>query len=47
MLKKTAKGWYVYSKDGKKKLGGPYLSRAKAVKRLGEIEYFVQEGESK
>lgn len=40
--KKIKKGdkWYVYSEDGKKKLGGPYDSEGEAEKRLGQVEYF-------
>ncbi len=33
-------GWFVYSEDGSKKLGGPYKTKEEADKRLGEIEYF-------
>lgn len=32
--------WYLYSKDGKKKLGGPYDSREQALKRLRQVEFF-------
>lgn len=32
--------WYVYSEDGKKRLGGPYESPAEARARLKQIEYF-------
>lgn len=32
--------YYVYSKDGTKKLGGPYDTRKEAEKRLGQIEAF-------
>ena len=46
---KTAKGYKVVSeskgKDGKRKnLGGPYKTRAAAVKRLGQVEYFKHNG---
>ncbi len=45
MIVKTAAGYVVKSeskgKDGKRKnLGGPYKTRAAAVKRLGQVEYF-------
>jgi phage gp29-like protein len=33
-------GWHVLSEDGGKHLGGPYKSRAQAVRRLRQIEYF-------
>jgi len=44
-IRKTSSGYVVYSehkgKQGKKKrLGGPYRSRAAAVKRLRQVEYF-------
>jgi len=32
--------WYCYSEDGKKRLSKGYGSKAEAMKRLGEIEYF-------
>ena len=38
MVRKKNGKWYVYSHKGKK-LGGPYASRAEAVKRLRQIEY--------
>lgn len=45
MIVKTNKGYVVKSEskgsDGKRKnLGGPYATRAAAVKRLGQVEYF-------
>jgi hypothetical protein len=40
MKVKKSDGWYVYSKDGAKKLGGPYKTEAEADKRLGQVEYF-------
>jgi hypothetical protein len=39
MIKKTGKGYTVYSKAGKK-LSKEYGSKAAAEKRLREIEYF-------
>ena len=39
MIRKTDKGYVVYSKEGKK-LAGPYKSREKAKDRLRQIEYF-------
>ena len=32
--------WYVYSDDGKKKLGGPYDTEAEADERLAQVEHF-------
>jgi hypothetical protein len=32
--------WFLYSKDGKKRLGGPYDSRGQALKRLRQVEFF-------
>lgn len=32
--------YFVYSEDGKKKLGGPYSSRKKALERLRQVEYY-------
>lgn len=40
MIKKQAKGYFVLSHDGKKKLGGPYKSKKDAEKRLRQVEYF-------
>lgn len=40
MIKRTSNGWYVYSQDGTKELGGPYHNKQDAVKRLAEVEYF-------
>lgn len=39
MIKKTDKGWCVYSERGKR-MGGPYKTKEQAKKRLGQIEYF-------
>lgn len=39
MIRKTPKGYVVKSESGKN-LGGPYKSRAAAVKRLQQVEYF-------
>lgn len=36
--------WIVYSEDGKKKLSKPYKTRAEAVKRMQQIEYFKHKG---
>lgn len=40
MIRKTKKGYVLYSKDGSKNLGGPYRSRAQAVKRERQVQYF-------
>ena len=45
MIRKTSKGWVLYSKstdkNGRhKKLGGPYKSREQAVKRERQVQYF-------
>ena len=39
MIKKTKQGYQVTSEKGKN-LGGPYKSKAKAKKRLQQVEYF-------
>lgn len=40
VIKKTAAGYLVLSHDGKKKLGGPYQTKAEALKRLRQVEFF-------
>ena len=40
IIRKSKKGWAVFSEDGKKKLSRWYSSRAQAVKRLQQIEQF-------
>lgn len=39
MIRKTPKGYVVYSEKGKR-LSRPYKSRAQAERRLRQIEYF-------
>ena len=39
MIVKRKAGWYVVSEKGKN-LGGPYKTRAEAVKRLRQVEHF-------
>lgn len=39
MIVKSGGGYGVESKKGKN-LGGPYKSKAQAVKRLKQVEYF-------
>lgn len=40
MIVKRKKGYYVISKKGHKNLGGPYKTRAEALKRLRQVEFF-------
>lgn len=40
MIVKLTKGYYVYSEDKSRRLGGPYETRAEAAKRLAEVDYF-------
>ena len=44
VIKHESDGWHLYSKDGKKHLGGPYDTRDEAVKREREVEYFKHKG---
>ncbi|HOM03521.1 MAG TPA: hypothetical protein PLH43_11965 [Acetivibrio sp.] len=39
MIKKTSKGYVVYSESGKR-LSKPYKTKEAAQKRLRQIEYF-------
>jgi len=39
MIRKTAQGYVVYSEKGKR-LSRPYKTKAEAVRRLRQIEYF-------
>lgn len=41
MIVKKNNKWYVYSENGKMKLGGPYDTKAEAQERLKEIEYYA------
>ena len=43
MIRKTPQGYKVLSHSGKN-LGGPYPTRAKAQKRLRQVEYFKRRG---
>lgn len=38
-IKKTD-GWYLYSKDGSRKLGGPYKTEEEVNKRERQVQYF-------
>jgi hypothetical protein len=40
MVKKVSGGYKVLSEDGKKSLGGPYKTKAEALKRLRQVEFF-------
>lgn len=40
MIVKKKDGYYVVSKGKRKNLGGPYKTRAAAVRRLQAVEYF-------
>jgi hypothetical protein len=42
MIKKVKGGYKVLSQDGKKNLGGPYKTKAEALKRLRQVEFFKQ-----
>ncbi len=40
MIVKRKNGYYVLSEKARKNLGGPYKTRAGAVKRLRQVEFF-------
>jgi hypothetical protein len=40
MIKKTAKGYVLYSKDGSRKLAGSYRTREEALKRERQVQFF-------
>jgi hypothetical protein len=40
LIKKTAKGFVLYSKDGSRRLGGPYRTREEALKRERQVQFF-------
>jgi len=40
MIVKRSKGYYVISEKTKRNLGGPYKTKAGALKRLRQVEYF-------
>lgn len=44
MIKKTGRGFQVKSESGKKNLSKPNLTKAQAVKRLRQVEYFKHKG---
>ena len=40
MIVKRKEGYFVLSEKTKRNLGGPYKTRAEAVRRLGKVEFF-------
>jgi hypothetical protein len=44
MVTKRKDGYYVLSEKTHKNLGGPYKTRAEAIKRLREVEFFKHQG---
>lgn len=40
MIIKRKDGYYVLAEKTRRNLGGPYLTREEAVKRLKQVEYF-------
>lgn len=40
ILQKEKAGWQVYSTNGKKHLGGPYKTKADAMERIAQVEFF-------
>ncbi len=40
MIRKTPKGYVLLSKTTRKKLGGPYKTRAQALKRERQVQFF-------
>jgi hypothetical protein len=40
MIKKTARGYVLYSQDGSRKLGGPYKTREEALRRERQVQLF-------
>ncbi len=40
MIVKRKNGYFVISEKTKKNLGGPYATRAQALKRLKQVEFF-------
>lgn len=47
MIVKSGKGFQVKSESGKKNLSKPGLSKAAAVKRLRQVEFFKNQGRKK
>ena len=44
MIRKQKGGFFLLSKDGKKRLGGPYKTKAQAQKRERQVQYFKAKG---
>jgi hypothetical protein len=44
MIKKIGSQWFVFNKEGMKKLSKGFHSRKQAVKRLQQIEFFKRVG---
>jgi hypothetical protein len=44
IVKKVSGGYQVWSHDGSKPLSKVYKTKAEAMKRLGQIEYFKHAG---
>lgn len=40
MIVKRKKGYFVLSEKTRRNMGGPYKTRAEALKRLRQVEYF-------
>ena len=47
MIKKTARGYVLYSKDGSRKLGGPYKTREEALMRERQVQFFKHAGKKR
>ncbi len=46
MIKKKKDGYHVLSEKTGKNLGGPYKTRAEALARLRQVEFFKHKGKS-
>lgn len=44
MIVKRKAGYHVLSEKTRRNLGGPYKTRAEAVKRLRQVEFFKHRG---
>jgi len=44
MIRKSSSGYSLVSKTTGKRLGGPYKTRAQAVKRERQVQYFKHKG---
>ena len=43
MIKKVKQGYKVVSEKSGKNLGGPYKTKAAAIKRLQQVEFFKRQ----